>query len=122
MFRAVKLHKGIQAGVKTSPAYLIVDGVAQRLPSRNVPGKPALFCGSDRAIDGDPRHELGVNEVPARAAHFPNTFIGLLPSGLEEFQQRLAHIFAFVLRRFESCLAALKESVGNLAKNIQLKL
>src|SRR6185437_4794939 len=122
MLGTIILHKRIQAAVKALPAYFIVDGVPKRRPSRNVPGQPTLFSGSDRAIYGDPCHDFGVNEMPPRAAHFPNAVVSLLPSCFEEFQQPVGHILDFTLRRFQSCLAALEESVGNLAKNIQLNL
>jgi hypothetical protein len=38
---------------------------------RTTSPEPALLGGPYRAIDGDPRHHLGVNEMPALAAHFP---------------------------------------------------
>jgi hypothetical protein len=31
------------------------------------------------AIEGHPTHQLGVNEMPAAAAYFPNAFLLLLP-------------------------------------------
>ena len=118
MFRAVILDKRIEAGVETLPAYLFVDGGPKCLPSRDISRDPALLHGPDGAIDGDPRHHLGVNEMPARTAHFPNAIIGAIPCGLQKFNHRRCDVFAFVLRRFEPCLAALKKSIGHLSENI----
>ena len=60
--------------------------------------------------------------MPTGAAHFPNALVGPLPSGLKEFNQRPGHVFTLVLGRIEACLTALKESVGYLSEDIQLKL
>jgi len=56
--------------------------------------------------------------MPARTAHFPNAIIGGIPCGLQEFNHWLCNVFAFVLRRFEPCLATLKKSIGHLSENI----
>ena len=118
VFRAVKLNEGIEAGVETLPAYLLVDGGPKRLPFRDISADPALLHGLDRAIDGNPRHHLGMNEMPARTAHFPNSIIGAIPCGLQKFNQRLGNVFAFVLRRIEPRPATLKKSIGHLSENI----
>lgn len=118
VFRAVILHKRIEARIEALPAYLFVDGGPKRLPSRDISRDPALLCGPDSAIDGDPCHHLGVNEMPAQAAHFPNAIIGALSCGLKKFNQRLCNVFAFVLRRFEPCLVTLKKSIDHLSENI----
>src|SRR5262245_17948264 len=77
-----------------------------------------LIC---RTIEGDPSHNLLMYEVLRPTAYFPNTFVGLAPSGGQMFQyhapQRLA-AFGWLHPRFES----LKHRVGDLAKDVDLEL
>ena len=40
------------------------------------------------AVEGDPRHDLGVDEVAPRATHLPQALVGIRPVTFEESEQR----------------------------------
>ena len=44
----------------------------------------------DGAVEGHPGHDLGVGEVPPRAADLPDAVVGLAPAVLQEVHQRTA--------------------------------
>src|SRR5262245_53617839 len=69
--RSVALHEAVPFGVEAVPAYVVVDAPTQRSPSSNRPREAELFAAADRAVDGDPGHDLGIREMPRRPAHLP---------------------------------------------------
>src|ERR1017187_1257876 len=71
VFGSVILHKRVHIRVKTLPANLFMDGPSELLPSSDIYCEATQFCRPWQAIDGDPRHHLGVDEMSARAAHLP---------------------------------------------------
>ena len=73
--------------VEPVSADLVVDVVAQRAPTFERPVQAEALDGLDRAVDGDPGHDLRMGELPARAAHFPDPLVGLAPGDFEEIEQ-----------------------------------
>ena len=51
------------------------------------PGRSEALDGVDRTVERDPREHLRVREVPARPAHLPDPFVGLVPRTFEEVHQ-----------------------------------
>jgi hypothetical protein len=56
--------------------------MAQSAPSLEGTLDPELFDAFEGAVDRHPRHDLGMCEMAAAAAHLPNAFIRLLPDRL----------------------------------------
>src|SRR5262249_7893082 len=80
-----------------------------------------LLRAPDRAIEGDPRHDLGIGEVLAPAAGFPDAFIRLAPDALEVGQKRLL-LGPARFARSEPFASGLMERVHHLAEGIELEL
>ena len=81
--RAVELGEGVELDIEALLADLPVDLGAGRAPpvGRAVPAE--ALDGLNAAVERDPSHHLRVCEVPARAAYFPDAFVGLLPGVFE---------------------------------------
>ena len=73
---------------KPAIAYLGVDRIA-RLPSSARPGpsRPKRLRILDRPVERDPGHHLGMGEMAARSANFPDALIRPLPVRLQELKQ-----------------------------------
>lgn len=55
-----------------------VDGVAFREPGGAVRAGEAAFVGEpEAAVEGDPEHDFGVDEVLLLVAHFPDGHVGV---------------------------------------------
>jgi hypothetical protein len=48
--------------------------------------KVEALDGLDGAVDSGPRQDLGMDEVPARAADLPQAVVRVLPVAFEEIQ------------------------------------
>ncbi len=68
-------------------AHLVVD-LARDLAPVVTRARHALRGRAPGAVEGDPRHHLGVHEVPPRPAHLPDALVGLVPVLLQEAEQR----------------------------------
>src|ERR1700683_1575950 len=99
-----------------------MDGGTKFFPSRDIGREPARFRRFNQAIDSDPGHQFGMDEMTSRTAHLPDTFVGLLPPGLEKIEHRESHLTAPVLNRRQACFARLMKRVDYFSKNIQLIL
>ena len=75
----------------------------------------------DRTIEGDPRHDLGMREVPAWSSDFPDSFVRLPPCRLEMFQQGPLERPRIAVAR-QTRAARHVERVHDLAVHIQLTL
>ena len=69
-------------------ARLLVNGGADILPTSQGCLEFEFLRRTDRAIEGDPRHDLRVREMSATAANFPQTVIRLGPDLLEMRDER----------------------------------
>jgi hypothetical protein len=63
-----------------------------------------------------------MDKMPLWTAHFPDALVGTLPSSLKKLKQRLGNVLSRFLGRYQARLATLKKRIGDLSKNIQLKL
>ncbi len=86
VLRSVALHEGSEFGVKAVAADIIMNSLAQLAPSIEWTIELEMFDGLDGAVECDPRHHLGVDEVLPVAAHFPYAVIGILPNTFEMAQ------------------------------------
>ncbi len=59
--------------------------------------------------------------MPARAAHFPNAFVGAIPGGLKKFHDGMLDAPSIFAGR-QPQLPGLVQGVHHFAVNIQLKL
>ena len=85
--RAVELGEGVAFGVEAvrqTSAWIVSRSARQRSTG---PCRPVRSTRLDHPVAADPRHHLGVDEVPAGAAHLPEAVVGLVPVALEEVQQ-----------------------------------
>ena len=88
LLAAVGLDEGAELGVEALRADLAVDPLAQRAPAVDRALEPELLDRADRAVEGDPGHDLGVGEVASAAAHLPDALVRLVPDLLEVLDQR----------------------------------
>ena len=120
--RAVGLGEGLALGVVTVGEDVGVDGVAQLLPAVGGTGQVTVLAQRfDHAIGADPGHDLGVGEVPALAAHLPETVVGLIPGALEMVHQRELKVPRVVVVA-DPRVARQRQSVQRLAPDVELKL
>ena len=75
----VSLHKRLAACVPSLGHDFFVDLIADFQPAGSVGGKRALVRQAQTAVQGNPRHDLGIDKVPAAAAHFPDAFVLSFP-------------------------------------------
>src|SRR5882672_853450 len=75
VLRTVRLHEG--AGVVIEPAFanVAVDRVAQDAPLLHRSLAAELLDRLDRAIDGDPGHDLRMGELLSRPADLPDPLV-----------------------------------------------
>src|SRR4029077_7877626 len=79
-----------------------------------------LYC-LDRPVQGDPGHDLGVGEVPARTAYLPDALVRALPRRLDEGDQGLFEAPPRILR-LQAKAASLVHDVEHLAIDVELEL
>src|SRR4029077_1733171 len=88
---AVGLHEAIEIAIESTLADFGMNFVRDRPPL--LPGLVEGFYANfiRCAIEGDPGHHLGMDEVLASAAHLPNPFIRLPPGFREILQNQRAY-------------------------------
>src|SRR5262249_40669801 len=77
--RAIGTNECTEAGVETPRAHVGVDTIAHLAPFLNWPRQLEYPRAADRPVESEPRHGLGVREVLAATADFPQTFVRLMP-------------------------------------------
>src|SRR5262249_16261157 len=84
---AEALRKGVALAGESEPTDRRVHAVANLPPGiqRCVEAEPLGIAY--RAIQSDPRHDLGESKVAAAASYFPDTLVWLLPDLLETLDQ-----------------------------------
>src|SRR5205085_8177210 len=118
---AIRLHERVPCRIVPMAAHIVVDRLTQRLPAIGVPVEAEALDAAERAIDGDPRHDLRMREVPARAAHFPDALVRLIPDVGEMVDERALE-GPVRLAGFEAAAAALVQGVHHLAEHVELPL
>ena len=83
-----KLHYGLASNTPSAS----MDLGAQAAPLINVPGKLVCLDSLYGAVKSDPRHRLGISEMAAWSAHFPNALVGLAPDALQSLQERALQV------------------------------
>ncbi len=103
--RPVGLNESIFPLVECACADLLVDGIANAFPLCHRRFELALIGKQDGAIEGNPRHHLGVGKLLRPAARFPYAFIGLSPDRLKMSQQLVqdAEIVFLVMTTMLTC-------------------
>src|SRR6478752_1123123 len=119
---SVVLGERVAYGVVPLLEDLRVHGVPHRPPPVGVPRQAGvLLQGAHRPVGRDPGHHLGVDEVPAFAAHLPEALVRLTPAGLQEAEQTELQIPGVRLV-VESGGAGHPERVDDLAVHVELEL
>src|SRR5204862_246686 len=95
--------EAVELRVEPLRADLGVDLVADRLPvrDRRLAGMqivvPPHLDAADRPVEGDPGHDLGMDEVAPPAAHLPDALVRLPPRRLEMLDERLTDAQALLV-------------------------
>ena len=121
MLRPIGLDEAPELRVEAAPAHVGVNGGGELTPAIERPFEAELLRALDRAIEGDPRHDLGIGEVLGPPARFPDPFIRLDPDALEVGQKRLLLGPARVARS-EPFASRVMERIHHLAEGIELEL
>jgi hypothetical protein len=90
-------------------------------PALERSGQIVHFRALDRAIEGDPRHCLGIGEVLAPAAHLPDAFVGFMPDLLDVLENFELQIPGGLLDP-EAALPRLMQRVHHFTVHVELKL
>src|SRR4029450_7043532 len=85
---SVVLGKGAPLAVVALFADLAVDLVAGLLPAVQRRFQTELLADSNRTVEHDPGHDLGVREVATRSAGLPDAVVGLTPDRLDVVDDR----------------------------------
>ena len=92
--------------------------------------RPAAWVGAlepnsstaDGAVERHPRHDLRVREVLPRTPHLPDPLVGLVPSVLEEVEQRQVRSTAWTSGSAMPAAAGSGAGVEHLAVHVELEL
>src|SRR5215831_6587332 len=118
-FRAVGLDKAAELAVEPALAHFGMDFVGDVVPPRRWFAELCSILG--RAIEGNPGHHLGVDEVLRSAAYLPNAFVGLSPCRRQMVQDHRPHL-TVAGGRLHASLEPLEHGVGDLAEYVELEL
>ena len=88
--RAVRLRERFFLRVVAALANFGVNLIARFFPAfeMSVRAKAKFLDHAHAAIEREPRHDFRMREMTSRAAHFPDSFVRLLPFRFEKFQER----------------------------------
>src|SRR6185503_19105451 len=86
--RSIVLSERIAGDAEAFAADLLVHRSARLAPLIDGTIETEAFDGLDGAVEGHPRHHLGMDEVAARPSHFPDAFVRLRPGVVEKGHQR----------------------------------
>src|SRR5579862_1043657 len=120
-FRSVILDERITLRIEATAANVAMNLVAERSPAIDRSIAKAVMNLFHRSIDCHPRHHLRVRKIPARTAHFPDSFIRILPSRFEEIHQPSLQAPGVIIT-FELVLTCDVQRVDNFAIDVELKL
>src|SRR5258707_1148563 len=114
------MDKAAELAIERLLANIGMDLVAQLAPALGPVGAEP-FGDLDRPVEGDPGHHLRMSEMLRRAAHLPDTLVGLIPDISQMPEDGLADCGA-AFDRWQAVQIGLVESVEDLAKDIELSL
>src|SRR6185312_12732867 len=115
------LHEARAVAVVAVTAHICMDGFPRYPPLLERAVHTELLGRSDGAVEGHPRHDLGIGELLAPAAYFPDSLVGIGPDRLEMVEQRaLDPPSPLVLA--QAAESRLIERVHELAVDIELQL
>jgi hypothetical protein len=80
-----------------------------------------FLAQSDCPVECDPRHHLGVREVPPSASHLPDPFVGLAPAPFEQ-PELVAAELPGRRQTGQPVLERLIHRVGHFADDVELRL
>ena len=118
---AVRLHERVALRVERLAADLVVDRLPDLAPLVDRPREVEALDRVDGAVERDPGEHLRVREVAARAAHFPDPFVGPIPGALEEVHQVSLQRPRVVVGG-QPVRARLVQGVHHLAVDVELEL
>src|SRR5262249_58509222 len=119
--RPIGLDEAPELRVEAPTAHVGVNCGGELTPAIERRFEAELLRAFDRAIEGDPCHDLGIGEVLGPAARLPYAFIRFGPDALEVGQERLLQGPAGFARG-DPFASRLMERVHHLAECIELKL
>jgi len=88
---AIVLDEGVEPGIEAMPADVGMDAVADLAPALDGAVMSEPLDGLDPAVERDPRHDLRMREVPARASDLPDAFVRSIPGRFDETNERALH-------------------------------
>src|SRR6185312_17055963 len=116
---AVILHERAEFVIKTTTHDLLVHAIRNRAPSPCCFRVTCLRCHFCSAVEGHPAHDLGMGEVAAARADFPDPFVGFAPDTFEMFKDGVP-IFVMPIDRRDSTLDRFEHCVCDLTIDIEL--
>src|SRR3954467_11871943 len=90
--RAVALHEAAALLAPRVLADIGVDLPAHLAPMLDRALASMVLHRLDRAVEGDPAHDLRIGEVARPAANLPQAHVRVPPAGLEVLEQRALHV------------------------------
>src|SRR5215208_7599654 len=88
LLRSVRLDEAAQFAIESSLADLVVNRLPQRAPLVDLASQPAPLHRLDPAVEGHPRHDLGMGEMSGTAAYLPDALVRLIPYQRHLLEQR----------------------------------
>src|SRR5665811_13612 len=121
LLRAIRTDEAVEFLVEALLADFLMDGLSDLAPALEGALELEALRALDRAVEGDPGHDLGIDEVLRPAPHLPDALIRLLPGVLEMLDDRELKFPAGLLRR-EAAFPRLMQRIEQLAIDIELGL
>src|SRR4029079_94560 len=118
---AVRLRERAELGVEAVLADVPVDLVTECPPAVDRPFEVVLLDRPHGAVERDPGHHLGVDEMAALPADLPDSVVRLAPR-LREVVEHAELQLPRIRIEGETVLSRLVEAVDHLAVDVELKL
>ena len=117
----VALDKRSAARVPSSGHHFLVNLVASFQPTHAVGRKGTLLRQAQTAIESDPGHDLGIDEIPAAASYFPDALILSFPVIAQPVDQRAQTRPAIIADRLDVLVVEVNR-IHEFTVNVELKL
>src|ERR1700741_1322447 len=119
--RILSLREGSELRVERPLTHIAMDLVTHPLPAGHVSAQAEFFCVVDGPIERHPCHDLGIGEVLASAAQFPNAFVRFLPYLGKMIGQRALQR-GIGCARSDSAKMRMQQCIGDFAVYVELQL